>query len=117
MALGDGIRRNIASVDPSERAMLRDALIELNRRTYPGTRNDAVPGGVTWSFKQDEIHQATYVHNGTAFVPWQREIVNRLAQSLQQINPQLSLHYWDSNTYSCLFNCRRDQDSLASRHE
>jgi hypothetical protein len=26
MALGDGIRRNIASIDPAERAMLRDAL-------------------------------------------------------------------------------------------
>ena len=30
MALGDGIRRNIASVDPSERALLRDALLALN---------------------------------------------------------------------------------------
>jgi len=34
MALGDGVRRNIASVDPSERAMLRDALLELNRRFF-----------------------------------------------------------------------------------
>ena len=64
MALGDGIRRNILSVDPTKRAMLRDALIQLNKRTYPGSRNDPVPGGVTWWFKRDEIHQATHVHGG-----------------------------------------------------
>lgn len=95
MALGDGIRRNIASVDPTERALLRDALLELNRRFFPGTRTDPVPGGVTWWFKQDEIHQATHVHGGPEFIPWHREIVNRLEEMLRQINPQLSLHYWD----------------------
>jgi hypothetical protein len=96
MALGDGIRRNIADVDPSERAMLRDALLALNNRFFPGGRNDSpAPGGVTWWFKQDEIHQATHVHGGPEFIPWHREIVNRLEDMLRQINPQLSLHYWD----------------------
>ena len=70
MALGDGVRRNIASVDPLERALLRDAMIELNRRFFPGSRSDSVPGGVCWWFKQDEIHQTTHVHNGPEFVPW-----------------------------------------------
>ena len=78
MALGDGIRRNIASVDPIERAWLREALLELNRRFFPGTRTDLpAPGGVTGWFKQDEIHQATHVHHGPEFIPWHREIVNR----------------------------------------
>jgi hypothetical protein len=98
MVLGDGIRRNIASVDPSERAMLRDAFIQLNdhNHIFPGNRSDApAPGGVTWWFKQDEIHHATHVHGGPEFIPWHREIVNRLEQMLRQINPQLSLHYWD----------------------
>jgi hypothetical protein len=95
MALGDGIRRNIASVDPAERALLRDALIKLNHLYFPGNRADAVPGSVSWWFKQDEIHQATHVHGGPEFVPWHREIVNRLEEMLRQINPQLSLHYWD----------------------
>jgi Common central domain of tyrosinase len=99
MALGDGIRRNIASVDPSERAMLRDAFIALNTDPhfrFPGSRNDSpAPGGVTWWFKQDEIHQATHVHRGPEFLPWHREIVNRLEEMLRQVNPQLSLHYWD----------------------
>jgi len=95
MALGDGIRRNIASVDPSERALLRDALIAINQRFFPGNRTDPIPGAVSWWFKQDEIHQATHVYGGPEFVPWHREIVNRLEEMLRAINPQLSLHYWD----------------------
>jgi hypothetical protein len=95
VALGDGIRRNIASVDPTERTMLREALVELNSRKYPGTRDDVVPGGVTQWFKQDEIHQATHVHGGPEFIPWHREIVNQFEGLLREINPQLSLHYWN----------------------
>ena len=95
MALGDGIRRNIASVDPTERILLRDALVQLQSRVFPGSRTDSPPGGVTWWFKQDEIHQATHVHHGPEFLPWHREIVNRIEQMLRVINPQLSLHYWD----------------------
>ena len=95
MALGDGIRRNIAHVDPSERALLRDAILELNKRYFPGARTDTPPGGVSWWFKQDEIHQATHVHGGPEFLPWHREITNRFEELLRQINPDLSLHYWD----------------------
>lgn len=95
MTLGDGIRRNIAHVEPEERALLRDAFLELNRRFFPGSRTDPVTGGVSWWFKQDEIHQATHVHQGPEFLPWHREIVNRLEGLLRQINPQLSMHYWD----------------------
>lgn len=95
MALGDGIRRNIGSIEPSERALLIDAFKQLNHRFFPGSRTDTIPGGVSWWFKQDEIHQATHVHGGPEFVPWHREIVNRLEEMLRQINPQLSLHYWD----------------------
>lgn len=93
--LGDGIRRNIAHVEPSERAMLRDAIKELNHRYYPGSASDMPPGGVSWWFKQDEIHQATHVHGGPEFLPWHREITNRFEELLREINPQLTLHYWD----------------------
>ncbi len=76
--------------------MLREALKELNKRVYPGSRTDTpAVGGVTRWFKQDEIHQATHVHGDPEFLPWHREIVNRLEELLRQINPQLSLHYWD----------------------
>jgi hypothetical protein len=95
MALGDGIRRNIAHVDPAERALLRDAIIQMHHRYYPGSASDTPPGGVSWWFKQDEIHQATHVHGGPEFLPWHRELTNRFEALLRQINPQLSLHYWD----------------------
>ena len=95
MPLGDGIRRNIASVDPTERALLRDAFIELNSRYFPGSRTDPIPGGVSWWFKQDDIHQRTHVHGGPEFLPWHREIVNRLEEMLRAVDPRLSLHYWD----------------------
>lgn len=95
MALGDGIRRNIAAVEPAERALMRQAFEALTTRTFPGSRTDPVPGGVNWWFKQDEIHQATHVHGGPEFVPWHREVVNRLEAMLRAIDPRLSLHYWD----------------------
>lgn len=95
MALGDGIRRNIAHVDPSERALFRDAFLELNRRYFPGSRTDSIPGHVSWWFKQDEIHAATHVHGGPEFLPWHRVIVNRLEALLREVDPRLSLHYWD----------------------
>jgi hypothetical protein len=82
-------------VDPAERAMLKNAILEMHRRFYPGNRDDVPPGHVSWWFKQDEIHQATHVHGGPEFLPWHRELTNRFEQLLRQINPQLSLHYWD----------------------
>ena len=57
-----------------------------------------LPGGVSYWFKQDEIHQATHVHNGPAFLPWHRELCNRFEALLRQVDPQLSLHYWDWTT-------------------
>jgi hypothetical protein len=54
MALGDGIRRNIAHVSPDERRRLIDAFVKLNEKLYPGSPTDTqfgqpVPGGVTFS--------------------------------------------------------------------
>ncbi|RPF31751.1 tyrosinase family protein [Streptomyces sp. TLI_185] len=96
MALGDGIRRNLLDVPDSERQLLRDAIAALNSHFYPGSKTDLpVPGGVSFWFKQDEIHQSTHVHNCPAFLPWHREIVNRFEDLIRDVNSQLSLHYWD----------------------
>jgi hypothetical protein len=95
MALGDGIRRNVATVSALERGRLRDAIVQLHQHLYPGSRNDTPTGGVSWWFKQDEIHAHSHVHGCPAFVPWHREIVNRFEELIRQIDPQLSLHYWD----------------------
>ncbi len=97
MALGDGIRRNIATVSKEERDLFVAAIIELNNRYYPGNKNDFPAGGVSKWFKQDEIHQATHVHQQTHFFPWHRELINRFEVLLREVNPLLSLHYWDWN--------------------
>jgi hypothetical protein len=101
MALGDGIRRNVATISQEERDLLRDAIAELNQdpQRYPGNRDDVpLAGGVTFWFKQDEIHQATHVHGGPAFLPWHRELCNRFEALLRGVDSRLSLHYWDWTT-------------------
>jgi hypothetical protein len=99
MALGDGIRRNIlsASVSQQERDRFRDAIIALNEKFFPGSRTDFPAGAVSYWFKQDEIHQATHVHGTPAFLPWHRELCNRFEAMLREVDPDLSLHYWDWN--------------------
>ncbi len=87
MALGDGIRRNIAHVSDAERTRLKNAIVALNTQFYPD--------GVSKWVKQDRIHQATHVHTVPSFLPWHRELVNRFEQLIREIDPELSLHYWD----------------------
>jgi Mg-chelatase subunit ChlD len=97
MALGDGIRRNIITVSAAEQQRFINAILQLNQLTFPGSRTDFPAGGVTYWFKQDEIHQATHVHGGPAFLPWHRELCNRFEAMLRMVDPALSLHYWDWN--------------------
>ena len=95
MALGDGIRRNVATVTKAERDRLRDAILALNQKFFPGAKTDPIPGGVSYWFKQDEIHDSGHVHFCPAFLPWHRELVNRFEAMLREVDPALSLHYWD----------------------
>src|SRR6476659_2291001 len=99
MTLGDGIRRNIATVGKTERNLFIDAIKQLNQIYYSpnGSRDDFPAGHVSYWFKQDEIHQATHVHGCPAFLPWHRELCNRFERLLRSVHPELSLHYWDWN--------------------
>jgi hypothetical protein len=92
------IRRNVASLSPEERQKFIDAIMRLNQYFFPGSREDPTPGHVSYWFKMDEIHQATHVHGGPAFLPWHRELCNRFEAMLREMDPDLSLHYWDWNT-------------------
>lgn len=96
MALGDGIRRNVATVSQAERDRLRDAIVKLHtQKHYPGGRSDTPVGGVSYWFKQDEIHARTHVHGVPAFLPWHRELINRFEELIREVDRELSLHYWD----------------------
>ncbi len=91
MALGDGIRRNIAKASQVERDRFIEAIRQLDMTKI-------FPDGVSYWDKQDQIHQATHVHQGPAFLPWHRELCNRFEAMLREVDPELSLHYWDWTT-------------------
>ncbi len=96
MAIGDGVRRNAATITQEERDRLLAAFLKLDTTKL-------FPDGVTYWDKQEEIHKAghaggTDVHSGPAFIPWHRELVNRLEGLLREVDPDLSLHYWDWTT-------------------
>jgi hypothetical protein len=88
MALGDGIRRNAAKITQLERDRLRDAFVKLDTTKF-------YPDGTSYWDKQNQIHQATHVHAGPSFLTWHRELCNRLEALLREVDPLLSLHYWD----------------------
>src|SRR5262249_50502130 len=96
MALGDGIRRNVATISDEEKNRLVNAFLQLDT-------NQLYPDGVAFWDKQEDIHKEAHaagqnVHGGPAFLPWHRELVNRLEALLRLVDPQLSLHYWDWTT-------------------
>jgi hypothetical protein len=96
MALGDGIRRDIALVDAAERDRFIQAIVKLDTTKF-------FPDGVSYWDKQEDIHKNAHfagvdVHGGPAFVPWHRVIVNRLEELLREVDPALSLHYWNWTT-------------------
>lgn len=96
MTLGDGIRRDVATVSQAERDLLLDAFLKIDTIK-------AFPDGVTYWDKQEDIHKNAHfagvdVHSGPAFIPWHRVIVNRLEALLREVHPEISLHYWDWTT-------------------
>jgi hypothetical protein len=96
MALGDGIRRNVATISQAERDRLRDALLKLDTTKF-------FPSGISYWDMQEEIHKNAHagggdVHGGPAFIPWHRELCNRMEGLLREVDPDLSLHYWDWTT-------------------
>ncbi len=96
MALGDGIRRDVATVSPEERKLLLDAFLKLDTTKF-------YLDGVSYWDKQEDIHKNAHfagldVHYGPAFIPWHRVLVNRLEELLREIHPEISLHYWNWTT-------------------
>jgi Common central domain of tyrosinase/von Willebrand factor type A domain len=81
------VRRNVAHLSPTEREAYAKALRDIDLQTYAD--------GVSYWDKQDQIHEGTHNHNGNSFLPWHRELCNRFEKLIQQVNPDMALHYWD----------------------
>ncbi|MGF7210311.1 hypothetical protein GGE65_004918 [Skermanella aerolata] len=81
------VRRNVAHLSGAERASFVAAVKQIDLLSYSD--------GVSYWDKQDQIHQATHSHGGPNFIPWHREICNRFEKLIQQVDPDLALHYWD----------------------
>lgn len=108
--LGDGIRKNIATISDEERTLFVNAIRQLDDATSvfvygnnAGHEGADSNGNITYWDMQEQIHKDAHVHGidvhaGPAFVPWHRVIVNRLEHSLRLVDPRLSLHYWDWTT-------------------
>ena len=92
-------RKNVASLSTGERKRLVEAFCALNTDSkfrFPGNKDDLEGvGGVSYWFKQDEIHQATHVHHGPAFLPWHRELLRRFERLLRDFDDTIRLPYWD----------------------
>ena len=96
MAIGDGIRRNVATISQAERYRFVNAILALDKVKFYGD-------GVSFWDKQEDIHKDAHaggadVHGGPAFIPWHRELCNRFEALLREVDPALSLHYWDWTT-------------------
>lgn len=110
MALGDGIRRNIAQISTEERNLFVAAIRQMDNPAssfvFPnnfGNEAADASGNITYWDMMEQIHKDGHahgldVHAGPAFIPWHRAIVNHMEELLRQVDPRLSLHYWDWTT-------------------
>ena len=108
--LGDGVRRNFATISDLERTLFISAIRQLDDAAsgfvYPynfGHEGADPAGNITYWDMQEQIHKDAHahgsnVHFGPAFIPWHRVIVNRFEELLREVDPRLSLHYWDWTT-------------------
>jgi hypothetical protein len=84
------MRRNFAHLTAAERDHFAEVVRQIDLLSYSD--------GVSYWDKQDQIHQGTHNHNGNSFIPWHRELCNRFERLLQQVDPDVGLHYWDWTT-------------------
>jgi hypothetical protein len=84
------VRRNLADLTAAERQHFAEVVRQIDLLAYSD--------GVSYWDKQDQIHQGTHNHGGNSFIPWHRELCNRFERLLQQVDPDIALHYWDWTT-------------------
>src|SRR5579864_3907390 len=99
--LGDGIRRNIATISDEERTLFVNAIRKLDDPTSAfvygnnaGQQAADANGNITYWDMMEQIHKDAHangidVHVGPAFIPWHRVIVNHLERLLRKVDTRL----------------------------
>jgi hypothetical protein len=88
-------RKNGATASVSEKADYVAAIQTIDTASFQ------FPDGMTYFDKQNFVHSTLFgsgIHNSLRFLPWHREFMNRYEALLKEINPALTLLYWDWTT-------------------
>jgi len=65
--------------------------------------------GVSYWHKQNEVHtNGNPIHGAPGFLPWHREMMGRLEQRLREVDPVVTLLYWDFTVDPTLNNATFD---------
>lgn len=91
LAVTSGVRRDVATITQSERNRLRGAIITLGATKY-------YADGVSYWDKQAQIGHRAGELFCPSFLAWVRELCNRFEGLLREVDPTLSLHYWNWTT-------------------
>lgn len=92
-------RKNAATATAAERTAYINAIIAAASRIHPTSGG---PASADYWALQEAMHALSAVqtnaHTTPAFLPWHREMINRLELMLQEIDPTVNLLYWDWTT-------------------
>ncbi|GAX38429.1 tyrosinase family protein [Nodularia sp. NIES-3585] len=98
------IRKNVLDLNSAEKSAFVDALYTLKNTTLEGSTISIYDQFVAQHvasmgmMMMDAVgigagHDAAHHHD--AFLPWHREYIHRFEKTLQSVNPNITLPYWD----------------------
>jgi tyrosinase len=85
------VRKNASSLSDSEKQDFIDAIYQLKR--------EPPDGGLsiydTFVLQHGQSFVEGHAHGGAAFLPWHRQFLLEFERELRQINPKVTIPYWD----------------------
>jgi len=85
-SFAQGIRENYLEMTDSEKG------------SYTNAINTFFENSTMADFRDTHADPGGHVHGNITFLPWHREFIRQFEQELQDVNPYLSLPYWDWRT-------------------
>lgn len=119
-SLGQSIRKGFDEMTDYEISELVDALYEI--RNGPDLMNDLANfHGQFFNFDNTADPTRLDLHfnlpdesSREIFLAWHRRMIFEVEQALQEVNPEISLGYWDSSIYQSPTDALWDEDFLGS---